>query len=129
MERLEKDQKIFNFITNTEHFVESVETHENIEVVFTTDGYCYPVNQIIEVDSNLVAYFFEKILSKKNLTIDEEKILSKKLSSVIPDYCDIVSFNKKLDELNKKNLSSPQLVSRSSFWSTVNLGPILSFFR
>lgn len=96
-----KNEKIFNFLLNTEHFVDSVESHENTTVVFTTDKLCFPINQVITIDSNLIAYFFEKIIKGEKLIDSEENFLNRELSSSIPDFCDFDSFQKKLKELQE----------------------------
>lgn len=101
MNALTKNEKIFNFLLNTEHFVDSVETHENMTVVFTTDKFCFPINHIIRIDSNLIAFFLEKIIKGEKLIDSEENFLNRELSSSIPDFCDFNSFQKKLKELQE----------------------------
>lgn len=102
MNKIKAQDKIFNFFTNSEHFVESVENFDDISVVFTTDNFCFPLNQVVKIENNLIWFFYKKILKKQKLSSGEETLLTDMLISLIPEnHYDSKKFEQKIQEIEK----------------------------
>jgi hypothetical protein len=93
MGNINKGDIVLNTITNTEYVVESIETYENITVVFTEgdECTCLPISEIIKVPKSWLSNFISKKLNKSYVSDIEEKkfdeCLSKlKLVTIKPYY-------------------------------------------
>ena len=93
MENINKGDSVLNTKTNTEYVVESIETYENITVVFTEGDKCtcLPISEIIKVPKSWLSNFISKKLNKFYVSDIEEKkfdeCLSKlKLVTIKPYY-------------------------------------------
>ena len=74
-----KPKFVFNFLTNTYHKFDSFFCVDKINVVFTEDSKCFPIDEnIYVVDSNTFTNSLKKIISK-------EMILGKLIVEIMID--------------------------------------------
>jgi hypothetical protein len=72
----------------TKHVIESLETIENITVIFTEDSKCFPVEKIRKVDTSVIGSFFSKLLRGKQVTEEEQKEVINRMKNLNVVYVD-----------------------------------------
>jgi hypothetical protein len=72
----------------TKHVIESLETIENITVIFTEDSKCFPIEKIKKSDRSIVGSFFAKILRGKQVTEEEQKEVNNRMKNLNVVYVD-----------------------------------------
>lgn len=84
MKNFKKGDYIFNTTKKTNHFVDCVETHGNVTVVFTEDSQCFHIDEVVAAYKSVIAQLFCKLFSKQSLTSDEEVQLENSLINAKP---------------------------------------------
>jgi hypothetical protein len=88
MKKFKKGDYIECVDKKTKHVIESLETIENITVIFTEDSKCFPVEKIKKSDRSIVGSFFAKILRGEQVTKEEHDITIDRLSQLNVVYID-----------------------------------------
>jgi hypothetical protein len=103
MEKITKGDKIFNFLTNSEHIVEELEIIKNQEIIYTEDKKSFSSNSVIKITHSLLGMTLIKFIEKKPLSEYENRFISDSISQYLISVLELKNFERKLKEF--KNLS------------------------
>lgn len=88
MKNFTKGDRIEHVDKKTNHVVESVESIEDITVVFTEDSKCFPINKIRKYEGSVIGSFFSKLLRGEQVTKEEEEIAIYRMKNLNVVYID-----------------------------------------
>jgi hypothetical protein len=112
MNEIVKGSEVYHKVSNTKHIVESIESFDNVTLVFTEDSKCFPIKEVLNtnpVHLRLCNVFRSWIFGKPQILKEDTEEHEELERLLTMDYdCKKIEedFDRQINELSKKSLGS-----------------------